>query len=368
VLFVEFPITGDLRLLLLVMEWIFVITGFEISSIFLLRFFKQEKTLKNIQDLGYFSLFAGFSLMWLFYIIGDYYASATTETPFLIWDVGSERALFLNIGYFTMIIAAFFLLLGIEKYNVILLKKYLFTGLFSICAILFLILFFIDIRITQPITYIFWMGFLSFFISYIIKFIKKLQSKGLYLFFGLAFMLIGFLFTTDAVVSVFGLQGRLIGAIMQLISVVLLSYFFLTLPPFSEFDWEEKLEALFLINNAGICLYYKVFVERKDMMSEHLISAAIASINIMLRELSETAVQRHGFSIIKKQTENVIIYQGDYVSGVLYTSEELNLPKLALRDFIEKFETLYKNILVDWDGLTDIFKPAEIIANDLFKS
>ena len=78
------------------MEWIFVITGFEISLMFLLRFFKQEKTLRNLQDLGYFSLFAGFSLMWLFFIIGDYYASTKAVTPFLIWNIGSERALFLN--------------------------------------------------------------------------------------------------------------------------------------------------------------------------------------------------------------------------------------------------------------------------------
>ena len=180
-------------------------------------------------------------------------------------------------------------------------------------------------------------------------------------------MLVGFLFATDAMVGVFGLRGRMIGAIMQLISVVVLFYFFLILPPFSEFDWEEKLEALFLLNNAGICLYYKSFSEKKDLMSEHLVSAAIASINIMLKEISETKEQK-GFSVIKKKGENVIIYQGEFVAGVLYTSEELNLPKLALRDFVEKFETLYHNILVDWDGLMDIFKPAEIIANDLFRA
>ena len=350
------------------MEWIFVITGFEISLIFLLRFFKQEKTLRNLQDLGYFSLFAGISMMSLFYIIADYYASTTMVSPFMIWEIGSERALFLNFGYLTMIVGTFFLLLCIEKYNVILLRKYLFTVIFLICAILFLILFFIDIRITQPVTYFFWTGVLSFFTSYLIKFIRKLQSKGLYLFCGLALMLFGFLFTTDATARVLGLEGRFIGVILQLISVVLLSYFFLTLPPFSEFDWEEKLEALFLINNAGICLYYKVFAERKDLMDENLISAAIASINIMLRKLSETEERREGFSVIKKKGENVILYQGEFVSGVLYTSEELNIPKLVLKDFVEKFETLYHNILIDWDGLTDIFKPAEIIADDLFRA
>ena len=107
-IFLEFPITGQLRLPLLIMEWIYIITGFEISLIFLVRYFKQEKNLRNLQDIGYFSVFFGFSLMWFFFIIGDYYSSDDIVSPFLFWNQGSERALFLNFGYFTMIIATFF--------------------------------------------------------------------------------------------------------------------------------------------------------------------------------------------------------------------------------------------------------------------
>jgi len=240
IILVEFPISGDLRLPLLIMEWIFIITGFEISLIFLLRYKNQEKVVRNLQDLGYFSVFFGFSLMWLFFIIGDYYSPDEIMSPFLIWSHGSVRALFLNFGYFTIMIAVFFLLLTIEKYNVFLFKRYFFTIIFSICAILFLILFFIDIRITQPITYIFWIGFLSFFAIFLIKFFNKLQSKILLLFSGLTLMLIGFLLTTDALIEVLGFEGRFIGAILQLISVILLSYFFSILPPFNEFDWQDK--------------------------------------------------------------------------------------------------------------------------------
>ncbi len=365
-IFLEFPITGQLRLPLLIMEWIYIITGFEISLIFLVRYFKQKKNLRNLQDIGYFSVFFGFSLMWFFFIIGDYYSSDDIVSPFLFWNQGSERALFLNFGYFTMIIATFFLLLCVEKYDIFLFKRYLFTIIFSICAILFLILFFIDITMTQPVTYIFWMGFLCFFVVYLIKFIKKLKRKGLLLFGGLAFMLIGFLLTTDALIEILGLEGRMIGAILQLISVVILSYFFLTLPPFNEFDWQDKIEALFLVDNAGICLYYKVFSEKKELMDEHLISAAISSINIMLQGLTATRERSKTISVIKKKGENVIIYQGESISGVLYTSEELNFPKLVLKEFVEKFETLYYNILKNWDGNTNVFDPTELIVREIF--
>lgn len=179
-------------------------------------------------------------------------------------------------------------------------------------------------------------------------------------------MLIGFLLTTDALIEILGLEGRMIGAILQLISVVILSYFFLTLPPFNEFDWQDKIEALFLVDNAGICLYYKVFSEKKELMDEHLISAAISSINIMLQGLTATRERSKTISVIKKKGENVIIYQGESISGVLYTSEELNFPKIVLKEFVEKFETLYYNILKNWDGNTNIFDPTELIVREIF--
>jgi len=366
-LFLEFPITGDIRLSLLIIEWIFVITGFQISLIFLVRYFKQEKALRNLHELGYFSMFFGFSLMIFFFIIADYFVPDDIVKPFFIWRSGSPRALFLSLGYFSMIFFTLIFQFCIEKYSVFLFKRYVFTTIFSICAFLFLIVFLINIRITQTITYIFWTSFSSFFIVYFIKFLKKLGIKGIFLLSGIFLMFIGFGLTIDLAVGVFGLESRMIGAIIQLVSIVILSYFFLILPPFSEFDWQDKIEAVFLVNDAGICIYYKVFIERKDLVDENLISAAITSINIMLDELSETGEHRSGISVLKKKGENVIIYQGQLVSGILYTSEELNFPKVVLKDFVDKFETLYHNILIEWDGIKDIFKPAEIMANDLFR-
>jgi hypothetical protein len=304
--------------------------------------------------------------MWFFFIIGDYYASDEIVSPFLMWNQGSERALFLNLGYFTMIIAAFILLLCVEKYDVFLFKKYLFTYIFSICAISFLVLFLIDITLTQPVTYVFWIGFLCFFMIYLVKFIKKLKGKGLLLLSGLAFMLIGFLFTTDVLIEIYGLEGRMFGAILQLISVVILSFFFLYLPPFNEFDWHEKIESLYLIDNAGICLFYKMFTEKKEKLDEQLISAAITSINVILKGLSETDNASRGISVINKSQKCIMIYQGKFVNGILYTLEELNTPKIILKEFVDKFEALYRNILIDWSGDTNIFAPTETIAKEAF--
>ncbi len=360
-LFVEFPITGNLRIPLLIMEWISIIICIEISIIFLIRYRKEEKELRNLQELGYFSIFLGFSLMLFFYIIGDYYATNDTE-----------RYLFLNFGYFTIMIGAFFFLLCVERYRAFLFKRYLFTILFLICSIGFVIVFFVNMRATQTITYIFWPLFLFFLVIYLIDFVKKVQNReklliGILKYLsGIGLLIIGFFFTTDIMLELLGLEFRLVGAIFQLIGLVLLSLFFITLPPFSEFDWQDKIEVVFVINKGGLCLFHKAFIEKYETMDEHLISAAITSVNVLLEELTGSK-GKGGISVLKKKGQTVVIWAGKLIWGVLYTTEDLNFTKVVLKNFVEKFETLYRNILLNWDGDLNIFQSAEIIANDIFR-
>ena len=67
-IYIEFPITGPLRGPLLVIDWIFVLISFELGLIFLIKYKLQREEIKNLQELGYASLFLGISLMILFYI------------------------------------------------------------------------------------------------------------------------------------------------------------------------------------------------------------------------------------------------------------------------------------------------------------
>ena len=107
------------------------------------------------------------------------------------------------------------------------------------------------------------------------------------------FLILGFFGTTDIIVSLVGFQIRIIGSVFQLISIILLSLFFITLPPFSEFDWQEKVQELFIIDRGGICLYNNDFV-KKTVYDENLTSAAISGINTMLQELMDAK----GISVI----------------------------------------------------------------------
>ena len=106
-LYFEFPITGPLRNSLILMEWIFIFLSFELGVLFLIKYKKSLKAIKNIQELSYAVLFFSYSLQWILFIIGDYYAP-DTET----------RIIVLTISYFTLMIGAFIFIFVIETQNI----------------------------------------------------------------------------------------------------------------------------------------------------------------------------------------------------------------------------------------------------------
>ncbi|MHA1291407.1 MAG: hypothetical protein ACTSQJ_01920 [Promethearchaeota archaeon] len=136
----------------------------------------------------------------------------------------------------------------------------------------------------------------------------------------------------------------------------------MSLPPFSEFDWKDEIEDIFIINRGGICLFHKSIETKTDLLDDNLISGAISSINVMIEELTHDK----GVSVINKKGKSIIIYPGKFVSGIIFSKKDLNNIKLVLKDFIERFETIYSNILIDWDGNIEIFKPIDTMAKKMF--
>ncbi|NVM56422.1 MAG: hypothetical protein HWN66_22180 [Candidatus Helarchaeota archaeon] len=60
------------------------------------------------------------------------------------------------------------------------------------------------------------------------------------------------------------------------------------------------------------------------------------------------------------------LFSSTLLTGVLISQEELNTINYYLKGFIQKFETVYRNILLNWDGDTGIFVPVEAIADEFF--
>lgn len=167
---VYIELTDILRMPLLILEWIFAVLSSELGIVFLIKNRRQQGQIKTSQERGYALLFFGLSAMWFFFIIGDFYVPSTIASPFFIWTSGSERALFLNFGYFFLLIGSALFTFSIEKNKIYLFKKYFFTICFTIVLSISLIAFFIDLGFTQILSFVVWSILFLFFTIYFINF------------------------------------------------------------------------------------------------------------------------------------------------------------------------------------------------------
>ena len=224
----------------------------------------------------------------------------------------------------------------------------------------------------QILFLVFWVLFTCFFIIYFIAFYKKVFRRGnsfLNLIKSLPIFLLlslSFFFSMEYLFSFYGVTFRLAGAIFQLAILGGIFAFFRKLPPLSEFDWQTKLEELYVMTKSGICIYHKSFQEKTESFDQHLISGAFVSINVLLNELAPAKAQ--GSSIIKKKGKTVNLYASKFLSGVLISTEELPAINFYLQEFILKLEQIYQPVLEDWKGEIQIFAPIVHIAKGYFAS
>ncbi len=354
-----FLIEGPLREPLIIMEWLVIFLAFELALIFLIKVKTHKEKLKSLQERAYIWLFFGYGMMWVFIYIADYYIG-----------VSYYRRLVLNLGFLWQILGLFVFIYILEKYKIFL-KKHLFTKSYIIITILYLFVFFINIELASYISSIFWITFLIFFIiylkelsthPYISKASKNIKFDTLKLFLGIILVAMGYQLTTRIMIIVFGLNSRLIGNILQIIGLIMLSFYFASIPSFSEYDWKDKVESIYITDKSGIFLYKKTFRANVSTIGEQIIAGYMTSIRMMLQEL----INKPGASIIEKEGKVVIIQSGTLINGVIICDEKLNSLQILLNNFIIKIEEIYQGILQQWDGNLEIFKPIDNIIQDFF--
>ncbi len=356
---IQFPLRGSIAEIALVIEWVIILLYFEFALIFLNRVFKSKNELKSLQERGYVYLYLGFSLMWIFFIIGDHYT------------IPSElRIIFLNFGYISLMLGALIFIYTIESYK-ILLKRYLFTLIFTLNIIIFFIIIIYNFNYGQFISFTFWPIFVLFFIFYTLELnsifksnpiLGKFKYKYLQLVIGTIFLISGFGLTTDLIINLFGLISRIIGDCLQIVALIFLFSFFLSTPSFSEYDWKKKVENLFIMHKSGLLIYEKSFIKKDQKSYRSSVSGVITSLRMMLEQMSE----EEDTSIIEKKGKYIVIQPGLYIYGVLISEEKLNSLHILLKNLIEKIEVIYYNLLQKWDGDLKVFRPIDKIIQDYF--
>ncbi|NHJ22122.1 MAG: hypothetical protein EAX91_14340 [Candidatus Lokiarchaeota archaeon] len=355
-----YPLTGGFREPLLVVEWVMVFLFLELAFLLYMRIRNTETKFSNFIEQASIFFLLSYSIMWIFYIFGDYYM-----------DTQLSRLVAYNIGYILRMILGLIFMYQIERYQV-LFRKYLFSKLFLVFTGFSIVLFFTAIDVTQYASLIlFWIPLFLMFIIYMIKLAKNvsktqeltnLNTKIYFSILGVLILCVGFGATADPVVDLFGLGLRVLGDILQICGIIILAVFFTRLPSLSEKDWKDKIDRLFLMRASGICIYYKFFKDPTNKRDEQNISSAINTIKMILREISHN----DGEMVIEKEGKVLITHQGKYITGVIIADQNLNSLNFLLKRLIKKVEFLYSNIIRDWDGEMEIFRPIENITQEIF--
>jgi hypothetical protein len=353
---IVFPVTENLRMPLLILQWVFAFIAFELALIFLLKYRREESHLKLSDELGYAGLFFGISFMQFLFIFGNFFAT-----------ISSLRNLYLGLGCIVIIIGACFFMGVMEKSRLYVYKRFLFTICGLVVLIVSIITFFIDLKLLQFIFYGIWPILFIFFVIHFGNFFKGAEdfktqfTKFIPLLF---LMMLGILLNTEYIMRFIGLELGLIGSICEFCAIGGLAYFFIKLPPFSEFEWKDTVEELLIMTKGGVCIYHQYFVDKVSHLSDVMISGALIGVNIMLDELTST--KQRGISVIKKRDKTVNIFSANSLVGVLITSEELNTVIYRLKEFIQKIENIYQNLLVKWDGHIEVFTGLEDLVMEHF--
>lgn len=350
---IEFPIIGPYREVLLSLELTFLIIILEFSGYFFYKYRKNRKKLAaSVVEFDWAILILSFGLMKIFYIIADFYYI--------------PRRLTATFGYITIAIGGLIFLYHIER-NKILNSKYIFT-IFDICVVsLLIITFIIYPSITQMIAIssmgVAYIAVFLYFIKIIKKIWKNYKLQSLTLLFGIFFWLIGFSGASDYAIEIFnGLHIRVLGDITLIIGIILFGLSCNSIPSLAEFSWRDKLKYLLITNYSGICIYNYNFQE-EEQMNEVLLGGALSGIRIFLEE----SMKKEGYlKVISKGSEVFLMDEGKNILGILVVEQELEILKSLLTQFVSQLEFYFSDILKNWTGQIEMFKPAEDLVSDIF--
>lgn len=352
-------ISGPLKEPMLIIASFAVLIFIQLAIMLLIRIKKERGIkLKAIQEEAYFWLILGFTLSKLFYIVGDFHI-----------DVAFRREIY-NIAYIIQWLGVFGFSFMLER-NKKFIKKYIFSSASLLLSAGFIFVIYLMPNLIQSYSLLFYLIFVIFFIVFvkigIIDFYKK-NVIGNYKLPVITFttggllVLTGFTLASDIAINLFGLQIRILGDIFEIIGFIFLYHLFITSPSFSEYEWQDKIDSLYITHNSGLLIYSKNFRENKGKVDHTLVGGSITSVKIFLEKITEI----QGDSVIEKEGKIVIIHPIYNITGILICDEKLNSLQILLKNFTKKICTIYRKVLEHWDGDLNVFRPIENIVKEFF--
>ncbi|MHA2002140.1 MAG: hypothetical protein ACTSVU_08635 [Promethearchaeota archaeon] len=380
------PQNGLSRELLLGFEVIIAVICIQFFILFLTRYSNQKTKSKMIHETNlkfplssgtmstpkgfqeYLNIMQGREFLWcmiyfllglvkILQIIGDFYIILPEDREIFVFSAD------LSIVFVFILIS--FLLERYElKENHFLLTK-IFAGILIILMIS--LIFFSDFSILITFCAIPPIYVLLF------QYIRETYRKSLgfhhllFIYFGLSLGLFlftsGYLFTTSPFLSWLGWVSRLVGDVIQLIGLVLLAWSFYIVPVLDEYEWLDKIRAIYIIHPHGICLYHHQFRIAENQESD-LSTSAIYTINEMVQQMSPKKRQK-SISFLKDNF-TILIKSGESVLSVIIADSDSIFLREKNSAFCKEFESQFSKEINYWNGNVSIFRNADQITEIIF--
>ncbi len=190
---------------------------------------------------------------------------------------------------------------------------------------------------TQIFSYSFFLIFFVFLIIYFYAIVlefyveRKLGTLKHFLMLcaGIFFVILGYGLATDFAASIFGLEIRALGDLFEISGFFLLFLFFISIPSFSEYDWQDKINSIYITQKDGLFLFKRNFISAELSVDQNIVAGLLTSVKVMLQALTD----KKGVSIIERENKIMIIYPSEFVNGIIICDEKLASLQILLKKF-----------------------------------
>ncbi len=364
-----------------------LIIGYQISVYFLYQYYKVKD-----EKIGLNKLLLAYGLLFGLGLSG---VIIRTFNSYYIEDV----VLYNFFLYFTHIIIAlaaisFLLIISSKSFQEII--KTSISRIVSVIAIIISVLIIlIQIKLIQfifiMISIIIGSLYMVFFHLNLIKHSKgKIRKRIILIFVGESFLISTILIGAEEIVALIFQQHisiiPLISIPIILTSLMIIFLGVFKFPIFLEFNWKENLTKLFIIDGQSFNLIYTFdfteLIDRKEkskieplnlIKNKLFFSRGLIGINDIISSITysdEEKIEkiRHGeFLILLKHGEEPF----SFIIYALLIEKDMNSTRYFLKTIKNQFQELYRNILLNLDGLEEdeknIFSSFDIIIKNILK-
>jgi len=133
-------------------------------------------------------------------------------------------------------------------------------------------------------------------------------------------------------------------------------------PASEELEWYKEIVHLYVINNSGIFIVDFPFKEGLEYDPD-LFSGGISGIKTILQEMIKS---QQSLKIIDHEDLKLIFEYGQNFFVVLISQKDLKILRTKLKALTGEIERVFREVLADWSGNLDVFKPINTMIKNIF--